>query len=368
MLSIVIPTWNGLHLLRENLPSVLRAADYFGQHGQRPWEIIVVDDGGDDDTAQALPREFPQVELVRRPLNRGFSPACNTGFRHCRYPVVALLNNDVRVEEDYFVHLAGHFSEGDPAERLFAVTARVFEWDEPVFATGGKVGRFRRGFWSVYFNYDVDDSPQARRWTAERRLLSFYAVGGFAAYRRDKLEELGGFLEILAPFHWEDIDLSYRAWKRGWEVRYEPRSLARHRTSATIEAHYKRPQVEEASLRNRLLFHWINCHSLSWMAAHLLSLKVKILTRILAGDRGFYRALWGALKRWPEVRRLRRLEKSAARRRDSQVAELLSEFYARAPIGVYYNRSQVVSRHPGLPEPAERQPQPSSRRAERDAS
>ncbi|HSR66885.1 MAG TPA: glycosyltransferase [Acidobacteriota bacterium] len=347
MLSIVIPTWNGLHLLRENLPSVLRAAEFFQRRNARPWEIIVVDDGGEDETPQALPLEFPQVELIRRPVNGGFSPACNSGFEHCRYPLVALLNNDVQVEDDYFVHLASHFTDSSADEDLFAVTARVFEWDEPVFATGGKVGRFRRGFWSVYFNYDLDGGSAARRWTRQRRLLSFYAVGGFAAYRRDKLMELGGFLEILAPFHWEDIDLSYRAWKRGWQVRYEPRSLARHRTSATIDSHFKRQQVEEASLRNRLLFHWINCHRPAWMAAHLMMLTVKLLTRILAGDVGFYRALWKALGRLGEVRRLRRTERLAARRSDEQVADLLTAFYEKAPIAIYYNRSQVVSRHPG---------------------
>ncbi|MEE8585478.1 MAG: glycosyltransferase family 2 protein [Acidobacteriota bacterium] len=342
MLSIVIPTFNGLHLLRETLPSVLEAAQCFSDQARQPHQIIVVDDGSKDGTPQALRQEFPALEVVERPNNGGFARACNTGFQACRYPVVALLNNDVRVTKEYFVHLVPHFESPD----VFAVTARVFEWGEAVFATGGKIGRFRRGFWSAYFNYDA--TPEAARWIEEGRLLSFYAVGGFAAYQRRKLLELEGFNELLSPFHWEDIDLSYRGLKRGWTIRYEPRSNAFHRTSATIDAHYRRPAVVEAATRNRLLFHWINIHRPSWLISHFVVLAVMLLTRIWAGDLAFYRAFLGAFKQIGTVRRLRRQEALASRRDDRQVARLLLDFYRRAPIQVYYDRDQVIRSHPGM--------------------
>ncbi len=342
MLSIVIPTFNGLHLLRESLPSVIEAAQCFSERIRQPHEIIVVDDGSQDGTPQALGKEFPSIEVVERSKNGGFARACNTGFQVCRHPVVALLNNDVRVTKEYFIHLVPHFQ----SPGVFAVTARVFEWDEPVFATGGKVGRFRKGFWSAYFNYDV--TPKAEGWIEKGRLLSFYAVGGFAAYDRRRLEELKGFNELLSPFHWEDIDLSYRALKRGWTIRYEPRANAFHRTSATIGAHYKRQAVVEAATRNRLLFHWINIHRPTWLLAHFAMLALLLLSRIWTGDLAFYRAFWGACKRMGEVRVLRKQEARASQRDDSQVARLLSSFYQRAPIRVYYNRDEAVAFHPGL--------------------
>jgi len=225
-LSIVIPSRNGLHLLRENLPSVDRAARTHSRRTGASTEIVVVDDGSQDGTVEALSADFPHVYVVRRRRSQGFACACNAGFEATRFPIVALLNNDVRVEEEFFLHQTPHFEEAD----VFGVTAKVFEWDKPIFATGGRVGRFRRGFWSVYFNYDVL-GPEASRWVEERRLLSAYAIGGFATYSREKLKILGGFNELLSPIHWEDMDLSYRAWKRGWTVRYEPRSVAQHRTS-----------------------------------------------------------------------------------------------------------------------------------------
>lgn len=346
-LSIVIPTWNGIHLLRENLPSVVTAAQRFSAQTGSPYEIIVVDDASSDDTRSKVPEEFPGVTLVEREVNGGFSAACNSGFRLCRHPVVALLNNDVRVVEDYFLPLIEHFQDPD----VFAVTARVFEYDQPVFATGGKIGRFRKGFWSGYFNYDVA-APQAQSWIADRRLLSFYAVGGFAAYDRSKLQVLGGFCELLSPFHWEDIELSYRAWKRGWEVRFEPRALAFHRTSATIGAHFRRRKVDEVAVRNRILFHWINLHDPAWLAAHAAMLGLLLASRILVGDMAFYRALGGALRRIRPALSLRRIEKSSRRRSDRQVARLLRDFYDRAPLQSYFGRSEVLDSHPGLAQAA----------------
>ncbi len=340
--SVVIPSWNGWRLLEENLPSVLAAVNEYETQTGQPIEVLVVDDGGSDETPSSLPVAFPRVRLIRRPKNGGFSAACNTGIFECRHPVLALLNNDVRVDRSYFLHLVPHFEDPE----VFGVTARVFEWDEPVFATGGKVGRFRRGFWSAYFNYDVEST--AENWIVQRKLLSFYAVGGFAAFSTSKLRDLQGFCSVLSPFHWEDIDVSYRAWKRGWWIRYEPRSLAFHRDSATIDSHYKSSVVEQVALRNRILFHWINLHSPAWLLAHILMLVMLCLTRVLVLDFGFYRSLTGALRRLGEVRRLRRIEKRANRRTDREVAELLQDFYASVPARIYYNRAEVISDHLGL--------------------
>lgn len=340
-LSVVIPSYNGLSLLCETLPSVLEAADVYQQGGATA-EVIVVEDAGSDATAKRLPELFPSVRLVERSSNGGFAKASNSGFSRCRFPLVGLLNNDVRVERSYFVHQAAHFVDPE----VFGVTARVFDWDGSIFETGGKLGRFRRGFWSVYLNYDVQ-GPAAAEAIEQRRLLSSYAVGGFAMFDRTKLEALGGFCELLSPFHWEDIDLSYRAWKRGWLVRYEPRSIGYHRTSATIKAHFPDRAVNRAALRNRLLFHWINLHSSGCWLQHLGMLALLTASRIFAGDADFYRALASALSVRGEVAMLRARERAAAQRSDLELAGLWRRLGGGAGEEIYYNRADVEARHPG---------------------
>ncbi len=337
-ISIVIPSWNGLELLRENLPSIEAAAARYSQRQGGETEILVVDDGSSDATCRLLPIEFPRVRVLSKTKNEGFSKTCNTGFRACRLPLVALLNNDVQVEEDYFWFHALHFSD----EKVFGVTAKVIEWDAPVFATGGRIGRFRRGFWSAYFNYDLEP---AAGWVEERRLLSFYAIGGFATYDREKLVHLGGFSELLSPFHWEDTDLSYRAWRRGWEIHYEPRSVCRHRISTTIDTHYAKKAVEVVAARNRLLFHWINLHSWDFLARHVLALAFLLPIRLLALDIDFHRSFFQALKRLPAALKLRRLEKSRALTSDRHLSNTLKAFYRTAPIQVYYNRTQALAEY-----------------------
>ena len=84
--SVVIPTYNRVHLLERALDSVLRqtlAAD----------EIIVVDDGSTDNTASTLKSFHPEVKLIQQD-NLGVSAARNTGISAARHDWIALLDSD----------------------------------------------------------------------------------------------------------------------------------------------------------------------------------------------------------------------------------------------------------------------------------
>ena len=341
-LSIVIPTWNGLHLLRQFLPSVIKAAETYQQETGADWEIILADDGGTDNTGRYF-REHPveNLRMVTLPENRGFAGACNAGFTEARYQLVGLVNNDVELHPDYFLHQAAHFEDPE----IFAVTAKVYDPGTTIFNTGGRFASFRRGFWSVYFNYDANPDATNNSREPDFRLLSFYAIGGFSTYRRTYLQELGGFLEILSPFHWEDVDLSYRGWKRGWKITYEPSSLAWHQASSTINAHFKSKHVDAVSFKNRILFHWINIHSPYMLACHLLSLTTMCILKAATLDSHFLGAVKEALRQIPEVRKLRKLEKASSRISDRNIISILNEFYKSAPIRVYLSREEVLRDH-----------------------
>lgn len=341
-LTIVIPTWNGLHLLKKYLPSVIRAAEAYHRSSGAAYEILVVDDGSTDNTVIYF-RENPveAVRLISRPENKGFAITCNAGFREARYELVGLINNDVELHPEYFIFLAPHFSNPE----IFAVTAKVYDPGSTIFNTGGRFASFRRGFWSVYFNYDTVPGKDAEVWTEGNRLLSFYAIGGFATYRKSELLKLGGFLEVLSPFHWEDVDLSYRGWKRGMKVGYEPRSLAWHQASSTINRHFESTMVDSHSFKNRLLFHWINIHSKPMLACHLLSLSTMCILKAFTLDRYFFKALWNALRQLPEVRKLRKQEKLKSRRSDREVISILNDFYKSAPITAYLSRGEILEKH-----------------------
>ena len=240
--SIVIPTWRGRSLLEAYLPSVIAASHHYRSSQGADTEIIIVEDAGGDDSIPWLQSQFGgEVILLEHEKNRGFCAACTTGFTHARFPIVLLLNNDVRLKTDCIAPMIEHFKNS----HVFAVTGKMFSQQGNVFCNGGKIGRFRRGMWSSYANYDVLPSTpdtsvsdldahasdlDAHSAESDARTpfsyLSFAAIGAFSAYDRERYLLLGGFDPLTAMY--EDVDISYRGWKRGWLVEYEPRSIAYH--------------------------------------------------------------------------------------------------------------------------------------------
>jgi glycosyltransferase involved in cell wall biosynthesis len=84
--SVVIPTYNRADLVVRALESVVRQT-------LPPLEILVVDDGSTDGTAERIAGKFPEVEVVRQD-NRGVSAARNAGIRQARGEWIALLDSD----------------------------------------------------------------------------------------------------------------------------------------------------------------------------------------------------------------------------------------------------------------------------------
>jgi GT2 family glycosyltransferase len=81
-----------------------------------------------------------------------------------------------------------------------------------------------------------------------------YASGGYSAYSREKFLFLGGFHPIYSPFYCEDMDIGYKAVKKGWKNILEPASLVYHQgeqTSKKIDKKF----VEYIKFRNKIIFY-----------------------------------------------------------------------------------------------------------------
>src|SRR3970282_1050222 len=104
--TVVIPNYNGLELLKKNLSSVIKSAEN-KENGIS--EIIIVEDAS---TARrtAFKKKFPQGKIIKHTVNRGFSSAVNTGVRMSKGNIVALLNSDVEVSLNFLVYVLPHFN------------------------------------------------------------------------------------------------------------------------------------------------------------------------------------------------------------------------------------------------------------------
>ncbi|TAN22022.1 MAG: glycosyltransferase family 2 protein [Acidobacteria bacterium] len=292
-LSIVIPTWNGRDLLARFLPSV--AAELTPER-----ELVISDDGSTDGTAAWLAEHYPAARVLRSERNRGFGPAANAGIETARAEIVVLLNSDVELTPGCLDPIALGFDRSE----LFGITLRAFDLPEKVFSTGGKLGRFRRGFWESWRNYEQPAGA------------SFMLAGGFCAFRRSAFLELGGFDPVFAPYYSEDLDLSYRARKRGWQLAYEPASVLYHQRSSSVNRHQNRFRRQAIIERNRLLFHWRNLDR-SRLLRHLAWAHLLLLQMLLKGNWAYHLGYGQALRRIGQVRRFRASEKPYWRLRDA---------------------------------------------------
>src|SRR5258708_19350815 len=107
--SVVIPNWNGRDLLERYLPSVIQAC--VGHPGN---EIIVVDNGSPDGSAEFVRRNFPQVKLVALERNLGFGGGSNAGVGAARNDIVVLLNSDIRVDLAFLAPFLAAFPSTPP--------------------------------------------------------------------------------------------------------------------------------------------------------------------------------------------------------------------------------------------------------------
>lgn len=276
--SIVVLNWNGRRLLQENLPSVLDAVRADG----RDHEIIVVDNGSDDDSVEFLRREHPQVKIVELGANLGFARGNNEGVRAAAHDVVVLLNNDMRVDPGFLRPLLEGFGP-----RTFAVASQIFHQDPGARReeTGKTAAVFRRGM--IDFTHrEVGNAARARAYYPV-----LWAGGGSSAFHRERFLELGGFQELFSPAYVEDTDLSFQAWKCGWQVLFSPRSVVYHRHRASSSRRFTPAALEALVVRNQLLFTWKNVSNWNLLLCHAAWLPWNCYR--LARDHGL--AIWGAL-------------------------------------------------------------------------
>ena len=142
---------------------------------------------------------------------------------------------------------------------------------------------------------------------------------------------MGGFDFLFEPFYFEDTDISYMAWKRGWVTLYQPRSIVYHEHRATIGKNFHPLYVDAVLQRNRLLFVWKNIHEAKRLAGHFFWLYVGLWVRLLLGPtptRPAPRNILWALRQFPV------LLKSRARALRLSAIDDTEAF--RRPLGGYF--------------------------------
>lgn len=235
-ITIVIPTRDGLELLREMLPPLLPQL----KHG----EIIVIDNGSTDNTAAWLGREHPEIRVISHASPLSFARAVNLGIRQAKYARTLLLNNDMLAEPGFIDALDDAFSR---VPDLFCATAQIF------FPVGIRREETGKTVWRTERELDFPvrcDDPLP----AEDLTWVLYGSGGCSLFDTAKLMALGGVAELYDPAYVEDLDFGYRAWKCGWPSVYCAHARVEHRHRGTTSRFYTARQIDFFVERNYLRF------------------------------------------------------------------------------------------------------------------
>ncbi|MBK6290329.1 MAG: glycosyltransferase family 2 protein [Ignavibacteria bacterium] len=288
-ISVVIPNYNGKHLLEEYLPTVVAALDSIAVDH----EIIVADDASTDGSVEFIRLQYPTVRVVVNTENKGFSGNINSGFRVATKDLVLALNSDVALDINYFVDQLPLFE--DPL--LFGTMGSIYEADGRLI-DAAKL--------PVYDGFSLNSTVNAT-YPIEPNVVrtTFFLSGANALMDRRKLLELGGMNEIYSPFYMEDVDLSVRAWRRGWKCLYVPTSKCTHAPSSTIAASSPSDRVRIVSRCNKMLFHLFHLEGAS-LLRYQIYLATNYLLRWAFGDKQWYKALERMHTLLPQLNHMKR--------------------------------------------------------------
>lgn len=205
--SVLVPAYNERECIANTVRSLM-ASDH-------PIEIIVIDDGSTDGTADIVEAlRLPGVRVVRQP-NGGKPAALNNGIRHARYEIVVMMDGDTVFEPSTVRELVQPF--GDIRVGAVAGNAKVGNRDT-------LIGAWQHIEYVMGFNLD-------------RRMYDVLGCmptipGAIGAFRRRALERVGGMSEDTLA---EDTDITMAMHRDGWRIVYAERARAWTEAPETVQ-------------------------------------------------------------------------------------------------------------------------------------
>jgi glycosyltransferase involved in cell wall biosynthesis len=224
LVSLIIPTRNGLHFLRKCIESIISKTDYPN------YEIVIVDNGSDDpDTLHYLSelKEIVNIQIIRDDSPFNYSALNNLGVSAAKGKVIGLINNDIEViSSNWLSEMVGHVMRSD----VGAVGAKLLfgngtlQHAGVILGIGGWAGHLHKGF------------PRYSDGYAGRASLTseFSAVTGACLLIRAEIyNQLGGLNDVDLKVACNDVDLCLRIRALGLRIVWTPYAELFHHESAT---------------------------------------------------------------------------------------------------------------------------------------
>ena len=239
-IAVVILNWNGVHLLEQFLPSIVK-------HSPEA-TVYLADNDSTDDSISFVLANFPSVKMVKNDSNLGFAGGYNEALKNIDAEIYALVNSDIEVTENWLQPIIKTF-ENEPRTAIIQPKILDFKRKE-YFEYAGAAGGFIDKYGYPYcrgriFNTLEKDS---RQYDDNREI--FWASGACFFIRSSVYKELQGFdADFFA--HQEEIDLCWRAFNKQYKIKYISESVVFHVGGATLQQ--GNPKKTYLNFRNSLL-------------------------------------------------------------------------------------------------------------------
>jgi GT2 family glycosyltransferase len=239
-IAVVILNWNGILLLEKFLPSVV---NYSPQA-----TIYVADNASTDDSISYIKAFFPSVQIIKNESNLGFASGYNEALKHIDAEIYALVNSDIKVTENWLQPILDTF-ENEPKTAIIQPKILDFK-NKEYFEYAGAAGGFIDEYGYPFCRGRIFDSLEKDNGQYDDTREIFWASGACFFIRSSVYKTLNGFDDDFFA-HQEEIDLCWRAFNKGYKIKYNSGSVVYHVGGATLQQGH--PMKTYLNFRNSLL-------------------------------------------------------------------------------------------------------------------
>lgn len=214
-ISVIILTYNSIKFIKSCLDSVF-------VQGYQDLEVIIVDNGSRDHTLSLIREDYPRVRLIENKENLGTCMVRNRGIEIANGEWILTLDCDIVLERDFLAKAMQCAQESEKSIGMFQ--PKILQMDKKkIYSCGIYLSKLRRF-------YDIGRGRFDNGKFAKTGYV-FGACSAAALYKRQMLEEIKentGYFDERFFFLVEDVDLAWRAQRKGWKAKFCPQAICYH--------------------------------------------------------------------------------------------------------------------------------------------
>jgi hypothetical protein len=239
-IAVVILNWNGVQLLEQFLPSILA----FSPEAT----IYIADNASTDASIAFVAQHYPSVKIVKNTANFGFAKGYNEALKHIDAEIYALVNSDIEVTANWLSPIIDTF-RNEPQTAI--VQPKILDFkNKEYFEYAGAAGGFIDKYGYPYCRGRLFETVEKDKGQYDDEREIFWASGACFFIRSYVYKELHGFDDDFFA-HQEEIDLCWRAINKGYDIKYNYKSVVYHLGGATLQT--GNPKKTFLNFRNSLL-------------------------------------------------------------------------------------------------------------------